>query len=564
MTPFDEQTSFLYTGADPVQTGVATGTIEERRAAVVRGDLRDRSGAPIGGATVTVTGHPEFGETTSRDNGEVFMAVNGGGQLTVHVERTGYLPVDRLVDVPWQGYAFIDDPVLVQLDPEVTTIDADEPLPELEVHRGSVEEDAAGRRQATLMFPKGLQASMEMPDGSTRPLTDMHVRATEYTVGETGQDAMPGPLPATSAYTYAADFAVDEARAAGASHVRFTKPVIGYLENFRGAPVGVRVPNGYYERKTAAWVPDSDGRVVKVLSESGGIAALDVDGSGQVASGATLAQLGIDEPELRKVAELYVPGQELWRVPTRHFSDWNYGFQIIGAALGPGRFLVKTLLDGPCPESGSVIECESQTLGEDVAITGTGLGLHYRSDRMPGRVGEGRAIEIPLTDAEVPSGLVGVDLRVEVAGRSFEWTGDRRFPAQANQSYRFEWDGKDAFGRTVQGAQKAKISVGFVYVISYRSDALSDDDRKQGFGVPPQGARIFTFATTVGGAAAPARRASPNGPRSRSGTTPTPRSAAGMRGPPAWAAGPCRRITSTTRSLASSTWATAAVRPRRR
>ena len=71
---------------------------------------------------------------------------------------------------------------------------------------------------------------MEMPDGTTRAFDgDVHVRATEYTVGQTGPDAMPGPLPATSAYTYAADFAVDEARTAGAAHVRFTKPVIGYL-----------------------------------------------------------------------------------------------------------------------------------------------------------------------------------------------------------------------------------------------------------------------------------------------------------------------------------------------
>ena len=499
ITPFGDQTSFLYTGAHPVQTGVAAGTIQERRAAVIRGRLTDRTGAAVSGAKVTVAGHPELGETRSRDDGEIYMAANGGGLLTVHIEHDDFLPVDRQVDVPWQGWAFIDDTVLVHADPRVTAIDASGPLPALAVHRGSVERDAAGERQVTLMFPAGLEASMELPDGATRPLHDLHVRATEYTVGATGQDAMPGPLPATSAYTYAADFAIEEARAAGARHVHFSKPVIGYLENFRGAPVGARVPNGYYERSKGAWVPDSDGRVVKVLSETGAVAALDVAGTGQAASAATLGRLGIDDAELREVAALYEPGQELWRVPTRHFSDWNYGFTIVGAAQTPGSYMIKTPLDGPCTDSGSVIECESQTLGEDIALTGTGLGLHYRSDRMPGRVGEGRSIEIPLTDGEIPPGLVGVELEVEVAGRRFEWKEGRRFPAQPNMTHRFEWDGKDAFGRALQGAQRAKIRVGFVYEIVYRSDAVTDDDIRKGFGTPPEGARIFTFSTTVGG-----------------------------------------------------------------
>ena len=56
---------------------------------------------------------------------------------------------------------------------------------------------------------------MRMPDGSTQPLTDLHVRVTEYTVGALGDEAMPGELPAGSAYTYAADYTVDEAVEAG-------------------------------------------------------------------------------------------------------------------------------------------------------------------------------------------------------------------------------------------------------------------------------------------------------------------------------------------------------------
>ena len=166
------QTAFLYTGTHPVQTGVSAGTIKERRAAVIRGTLSDRSGQPVSGATVTIIGHPEYGQTTSRDDGEFYIAVNGGGPLTVHIEHDGFLPVDRQVDVRWQTYAFIEDTVLVRLDANVTQIDTSEPLAAL--RRCTAARSRATRpveRQATLMFPAGLRGrSLEMPDGSTRAL----------------------------------------------------------------------------------------------------------------------------------------------------------------------------------------------------------------------------------------------------------------------------------------------------------------------------------------------------------------------------------------------------------
>ena len=68
--------------------------------------------------------------------------------------------------------------------------------------------DAAGSRQATLVFDQGTQATMVLPDGSTQPLSSVEVRATEYTRGDQGPTAMPGALPATSAYTYAVEMSV--------------------------------------------------------------------------------------------------------------------------------------------------------------------------------------------------------------------------------------------------------------------------------------------------------------------------------------------------------------------
>jgi hypothetical protein len=53
----------------------------------------------------------------------------------------------------------------------------------------------------------------------------LSVRATEYTVSESGPDAMPPTLPPTSGYTYAAELSVDEAIAAGATSVEFMQPL---------------------------------------------------------------------------------------------------------------------------------------------------------------------------------------------------------------------------------------------------------------------------------------------------------------------------------------------------
>ena len=76
-------TEFLYTGTNPIQTGVAPETIEARRAAVLRGKVLDRDGNPLPAVTITILNHPEFGQTLSRLDGMFDMAVNGGGYLSV-------------------------------------------------------------------------------------------------------------------------------------------------------------------------------------------------------------------------------------------------------------------------------------------------------------------------------------------------------------------------------------------------------------------------------------------------------------------------------------------------
>jgi hypothetical protein len=318
-----DSTSFLYTGENAVQTGVADGTIEEQRAAVIRGNVLTREDTPLAGVKITVVGHPEFGSTLSREDGQFDMAVNGGGLLTVRYEKDNFITAQRQVTVPWQDFALLPDVVLIPYDNQATLVNlgGTETMQEA---RGSLVTDDRGARQATLLIPSGAEAEMILPDGSRQALGTVNLRATEYTVGANGPQAMPAELPANVGYTYCVEYSVDEAVAAGATSVSFNQPVIHYVENIIGAPVGGIVPMGYYDYDKAAWVASQNGRVIKILSvNEENLAELDLDGSGKAADSEALKALGITSAERQKLAVLYPEGQELWRVPITHFSPWD-------------------------------------------------------------------------------------------------------------------------------------------------------------------------------------------------------------------------------------------------
>ncbi|HEX6911664.1 MAG TPA: hypothetical protein VF142_14780, partial [Longimicrobium sp.] len=464
-------TEFLYTGSDPVQTGVAPGTIETVRASVVRGRVLGRDGSPLGGAVVRILDHPELGQTLSRGDGWFDLAVNGGGALNLVYEKEGYLPANRVVAPQWQEFVRADDVALVPLDPAVTEVAFSGGTAAPQVARGSVVSDADGARQATLVFDAGTEAVLEMPDGTTVPAGSLRIRATEYTVGEGGRAAMPAPLPPTSGYTYAVELSADEAIAAGAPHVRFSKPVALYLENFLGFPVGTAVPAGWYDRQKGVWVPTDDGRVIGITAVAAGMAQVDADGDGAADDEGTLVALGIDAAERTRLAAAYAPGQTLWRVQTDHFSwiDLNYPR---GAPDAPQpaqpRPDAGAPEDDPCETGGSIIECENQVLGERLPVWGTGFTLNYRSDRVPGRR-VGRVLDVAVTGAAVPATLRRVVVQVEVAGRTFSDT----LPPAPNQRWRLEWDGRDAYGRTLQGRQNARVSIGYAYPFYYMVPATS-------------------------------------------------------------------------------------------
>ncbi|MEO8135101.1 MAG: hypothetical protein ABI831_14100 [Betaproteobacteria bacterium] len=311
-------TAFLYSGSGPIQTGVAPATIEARRAAVLRGRVLGPNGAALPGVTITVFNHPEFGQTLSRADGAFDLVVNGGGLLTISYRKSGLISAQRQVNAPWQTYIKAPDVALIPLDSRVTAIDL-AGAATVRVAQGNPVTDADGARQATILFPAGTVATMTLANGSTAGLTTFNVRATEFTVGSNGPKMMPATLPPTSGYTYEVEYSIDEADAAGATRVTFSDPLISYTQNFLGFPVGALVPSGEYDRKKALWIATESGRVIKILSISQGLAALDINGSGMAASAPALAAMGIGTEERQQLALLYPSGQSLWRVPISHF-----------------------------------------------------------------------------------------------------------------------------------------------------------------------------------------------------------------------------------------------------
>ncbi|MFZ1081171.1 MAG: Ig-like domain-containing protein, partial [Candidatus Kryptoniota bacterium] len=483
VTTVGSATKFLYTGSNPIQTGVDTTAMSYVRSAAIRGKILSRSNQPLPGVTVSILNHPEFGQTLSRADGMYDMAINGGGQLTVNYAMTGYLTAQRQVNTPWQSYAYIDSVVLVQLDPNVTVVKLGDSV---SVARGSVVTDQDGTRQATLIFQPGTQATMKIVhyindsvtmggnsqimqvpiDTESVPLDTLSVRATEYTVGANGPQAMPAKLPPSSAYTYCVELSSDEAIAAGATTVDFSKPVVYYIENFLNLPVGTNVPAGYYDKSKGQWIAIHDGLILRILGTGGGIASIDINGNGAAASRASLDSVGIDSLEQVKLASLYSPGQALWRVSVSHFSsdDFNYSFVLEGDGTTNNQNL-----NGPnvqptsvCPSNGSIIGIQNQSLGQSLSITGTPFSMFYNSNNTAG-FKQANVISLPLTGSTLPLGIVGVEMKVDVAGQEF----DHVFAPSPNLNYTFAWDGKDAFGRLVQGEQPVNVAIGYYYRMEY-------------------------------------------------------------------------------------------------
>jgi len=112
----------------------------------------------------------------------------------------------------------------------------------------------------------------------------------------------------------------------------------------------------------------------------------------------------------------------------------------------------------PVTAKGSIIDVETQTLGESIPLVGSEISLHYRSDRTHSRIGD-NTLHIPLLSATPDPNISGVGLEVTVAGRVFT----QSFSATPNLNYDFVWDGLDNNGQIVQGKISASVKISMTY-----------------------------------------------------------------------------------------------------
>lgn len=505
----------LFTGSDPTQVGADPSAFDPVRTGLISGRVRDAQGIGLAGVTVSVKDRPEVGSTTTDATGAYDLAVNLGGQIVVDFIADGRLPAQRYVDARWRTWVVLDDVVLLSPDPLGTTIplgpDADT---DGSVHIATEVTDADGTRQTFLYFPDDVAASVELPGQPAAPAPDPFiVRTTEYTVGDLGEAAMPGLLPPTSGYTWAAELSVDDVP--GEAKVRFSAPVSLYLRDydastqasFLGFPVGTRVPLGFYDRALATWVPEPDGVVLGVVGESAGLAEVDTTGDGQADNGTAATTGGpLDDAERRALAVVLDPGDIAWRITTDHFStpDLNFPTQPPSDAVGPplaGPSAEEQLIADLTTEDAEqepgfgTLEIERQVLRESVPIVGADAALHYASDRTPGRAA---ALSIPVTGDTIPDSLVGVRAAVAVGGRRFT----QEFPVAPDQTWNFVWDGLDRFGAPMQGRQPALVSVTYAYPAVYSVPASTAASfglipSGDGFVAPPEARRTYDMTNSV-------------------------------------------------------------------
>ncbi|MFA7157913.1 MAG: RHS repeat-associated core domain-containing protein [Kiritimatiellia bacterium] len=482
VTIIGQSTAFLYTGANPIQTGVASGTISAVQVAVLRGRALTRAGEPLSGVTVAINNHPEFGRTLTRTNGQYDMAVNGGGILHLNFSKNGYLPVQRTYDVPWQDYLAIDDVVMIPSDSGVAVVSL--PSTNWQVALGSLTSDERGERRPRVLFPPGTRAWIHTYAGGTQETATLTTRFTEYTVGTNGPAAMPGDLPATVAYTYCVEAGADEAQAtvAGAS-VLFSTNVLYYLDNFLRFPAGAGIPLGYYDEDAGVWLPAPDGIVMDLKgTNADGLALVSLSTNGTLASDEDLLALGITADERRVVAQTYAPAvtQSVWRMPVEHFSrkDFNPAKILPNGAQKPKppSSTAGQQTGSPQTQGGyGTLDLDNQAFRESLPIAGTPFSLNYTSARMPGSSG-GASVTFPLSGGSVPASLKRIELRTSIAGQSAIET----FSPAVNLNYTYTWNGKDAYSRTVRGYQPLQVTLGYVYDTTY---AISEFQART-FGLP--------------------------------------------------------------------------------
>jgi RHS repeat-associated protein len=438
---------------------------DPKRFAVITGEVKNEIGLPLNDVTVTIhklnelEGH--YGKTETKDHGTFSIAVNGGGNLTIQYERPNYLTVHRQINISCNDIKKAETVVMIPKDAASKEINFDGNANTIIMHQSTVQTDNDGSRSCSLIFSGDNKAyELDASGNRIKELSDITVRATEYTVGTNGPKAMPASLPPTIAYTYCVELSVD-----GVERVGFSKPVTMYVNNFLNFAVGTRAPVGSYNRDKGVWIPEKNGLIVRLLHIDDGttpsnvVNAIDSNGDYQPDS---LDASGLDDPEK------FHPDDTYCRIEVTHFTpfDINYPYGPPDDAIMPnpdsGPSTDPNADNKQCDtETNSYIEDRGRVYHEDITVPDTDFTLHYASNRVEGYK---EKITVPASGDYVPASLSYIIVTLDVAGRHFS----KILPGAANQTAVFDnWDGLDFKGNPVSRSVKATIRIGFVYPAVY-------------------------------------------------------------------------------------------------
>ncbi len=472
---FRNQIGFLFRGSSPIQSGADTTRILNGSEAVIRGYVCGRDYGALPGVTVSVLGHPEYGATRTLNDGWFDLAVTAvATPYTIRFHRDNLLEAQRQVVTAASEYAIVDTVAMIGRSNAWYYVDTTYAASIV----GRFESDSTGSRRIYITVPKGDVATITPSGGSPLSgITKYRVRLKEFTVGSGGPATMPGDLPAASAYTYCVDMSLVEADSvtdhAGSTAlpagVSFSKPIVTYVKDYIGLPIGTVMPSGYYDPIQGRWIADENGIVFKVLSTGGGVASLDTDGNGTADTLAQYTSLGIDTLELTQIASHFRVGDVLWRDRVTHFTahDFNQNTGTnggLGPTNSPSAGVGSPLIGDPEKTCACVIENENRVLGETIPVKGTPFELVYRSSRQFGDIAS-RWLRVPLTGSTVPTGLQRVQLQVDVAGHRYQtiYTGITANDVRVWSG----WDGTDVYGRRVPGSVTATVRLGYDFQQSY-------------------------------------------------------------------------------------------------
>ena len=260
--------------------------------------------------------------------------------------------------------------MLTPPDDEVTTIDPNSTAP-FQVARGSSGGAGISRRRCSSR--RAPTRRWRCP--TARRARPRRCRCARPSSPPAASRRSRARCPATSARPTPVEFTLDEAIAAGAAVGRVRQAghqLHRQLHRARRSAAPCRPRTTTAARASGSRRPTA--RVIKITGESDGKALVDADETPGADTPESLAALGITDAERAQLAALYEPGTSCG---ASRSSTSRRGTTTTPTARRPARSRrssrsscgrTRTI---PCNRKGSIIACESQTLGEEIPLTGT-------------------------------------------------------------------------------------------------------------------------------------------------------------------------------------------------